>query len=92
MSETATTPRCPYTRSFRYIDGQYHITIGWAELTEIIDMLDDVWVFAEEATHGNDKLGEMFAALTDHIDGLREWTGWGGVPGKYLTAPAEVTA
>ena len=73
----------PPPRHLSYITGEYDIRIGYAELTEIIDMVFEVWDSLKlDAT--NEQIGDGFSELVEHIVGLREFTGWGGVAGKYL--------
>jgi len=75
--------KCPYSRHFSYATCQYTIAIGYAELTEIIEGLDDLWQRVED-THGpHEVIGDAFAAILGTVDAMREWTGWGGIPGKY---------
>lgn len=86
-------PRCPFSRHYSYRTEQYTIAVGWAELSEIIAMIDDLWEHVEAGVpKADDKTGAMFSALLDHVDGLREWTGWGGVPGQYLESPDPLLA
>lgn len=76
---------CPYGRSLHYHSMEYTIDVGWDELTEIIDMIDDLWMLVEtEHKPPSERVGEHFGSLLNHVTSLREWTGWGGVPGKYL--------
>jgi hypothetical protein len=76
-------PRCPYSRHFSYATEQYSIQVGFDELTEIMDKVFEVWDSLKlDAT--NERIGDGFNELVEHIAGLREWTGWGGIPWKYL--------
>jgi len=77
-------PKCPYSRTLSYATWEYSIHLGWAEMCDLMDKVDDLWQAVEdEWKPPSDKIGEMFGALMEHLDGLREWTGWGGVPGEY---------
>lgn len=82
-TETARPAKCPPSQSFSYVTGQYSIKLDYAGLTELLDEAYDLWdrVEAEGTTT---VIGDGFEALCAHIADLREFTGWGGVPGKLL--------
>lgn len=76
-------PRCPYSRHLSRITNEYTIQVGYKELSDIADRIVEVWdMLRLDAT--DEKIGTGFEALLAHVDSLREWTGWGGVPGKYV--------
>jgi hypothetical protein len=82
---TITAPAKRRSTSYSKITGETTIHIGYAELTEVMDMVFGVWDSLKlDAT--DERIGERFNDLVEHLDGLREWTGWGGVPGKLLAA------
>lgn len=75
---------CPYGRSLSYATNEYSLTIGYKELTGIMELVDQAWEAVEDAFPIGEALGEQFAAIMEHVESLRQWTGWGGVPGKYI--------
>lgn len=75
--------KCPYSRSLSYATMEYSIQLDYAGFTELLDMAYSVWDSLELDAR-NEKIGDGFEALVERISGLREWTGWAGVPGKYL--------
>lgn len=75
--------RCPYGRHFSKITGKYSVDIGYDDLTSIMDMVFTVWDSLRlDAT--DDKIGDAFKGLVEHVESFRQWTGWGGVPGEYV--------
>ena len=82
--EPATVPpRCPFSRSLSYSTWQYSVHLDYAGLTDLMDEVFDLWERVE-AEGTTEVIDDRFEALTNHIMGLREWTGWDGVPGEYL--------
>jgi hypothetical protein len=70
-------------RHLSYITGEYDIRIGYAELTVIMDKVFEVWDMLKlDAT--DERIGDGFSELVEHVADLRAFTGWGGVAGKYL--------
>lgn len=74
---------CKYPRHLSYVTWEYSIRIGYAELTGILDRIGALWDHLEDTGTMDNPAGDMFEALLDHIAGMREHTGWGGVPGKF---------
>lgn len=74
---------CKYPRHLSYVTWEYSIRIGYADLTELMDEVCDLWdrVEAEGTTT---VIGDGFEDLIAHIGRLRDWTGWDGVPGEFL--------
>lgn len=70
-------------RHLSYLTGEYDIRIGYAELTEIMDRVFEVWD-SLKLDAADELIGDGFSELVEHIMGLRAHTGWGGVAGKYL--------
>ena len=48
-----------------------------------MDKVFEVWD-SLKLDAANERIGDGFNSLVEHIAALREWTGWGGIPGKYL--------
>lgn len=73
---------CKYPRHLSYVTWEYSIRVGYADLTELMDEVCDLWdrVEAEGTTT---VIGDGFEALLDHVKEMREYTGWDGVPGKF---------
>jgi len=57
---------------------------GYADLTAIMERILDIWDHLEDRGHVDNDAGDMFESLLGHLSMTREWTGWGGVPGKLL--------
>jgi hypothetical protein len=68
-------------RHLSYITGEYSIRLGYAELTIIMDAIYDVWDSLETSGTMDNKAGDMVEALLERVAGLRNQTGWAGVPG-----------
>ena len=84
-------PRCPYSRHFSYITGQYYTEIGYDDFTELMDGLIDLWE-RTETIGTSEVIADGFEAMIDRIRSMREWTGWGGVPGIYTGEVVTVDA
>jgi len=76
-------PRCPFPRSFSYVTEQYSIELDYAAFDTLSAAVYDVWEATEQGKDQN-VIGDMFEALLERIDAMQAWTGWGGIPGKYL--------
>ena len=77
-------PKCPFPRSLCYVTGEYSIRLDYAGLTRLMEEVFALWDSLESSGVMDNKAGGMFEALLEHIGGLREWTGWDGVPGEFL--------
>ncbi len=76
--------RCPFGRHYSFATGQYSVGLGYEDLTRVMERILDVWDHLEEAGVMDDQARDMFESLLGHLSTTREWTGWGGVPGRYL--------
>jgi hypothetical protein len=74
---------CPFGRHHTF-DGQTRIVLGYEDLTKIMDRILDIWDHLEDRGHMTNEAGDMFEGLLGHLSMTRDYTGWGGVPGKYL--------
>jgi hypothetical protein len=74
---------CPFVRHHTF-DGQTSIMFGYADLTAIMERILDIWDHLEDHGHMTNEAGDLFESLLGHLHQTREWTGWDGVPGKYL--------
>jgi post-segregation antitoxin (ccd killing protein) len=79
---------CP-VGSLSCITGEYSVHLGYAELTDLMDEVFDLWDRVE-AAGTTTVIGDGFDDLIAHVERLRSWTGWGGVAGKYLRLPLYV--
>jgi hypothetical protein len=78
-AEPAARPR----RHLSYLTCEWSVELDYAALTDLMDHVFDLWDMLNlDAT--DEKIGDGFSALVEHIARLRDFTGWGGVPGKYL--------
>ncbi len=80
----AAPPPCPFGRRLSYATGQYSIMFGYEDLTRIMERILDIWDHLENRHVVDEEAGDMFESLLGHLDQTRAWTGWGGVPGKFL--------
>jgi len=80
----AAPPPCPFGRRLSYATGQYAIMFGYEDLTRVMERILDIWDRLEDRGAVDEEAGDMFEALLGHLGQTRAWTGWGGVPGKYL--------
>jgi hypothetical protein len=74
---------CPFGRHLSYATWEYSIQIGYADLTGILDQIEALWDHLEDTGTMDNPAGDMLEGLLDHIREMREWTGWGGVPGEF---------
>jgi hypothetical protein len=85
VSAAAEAPaKCPYNRHLSYITWQYSISLGYADLTLVMDGIDAIWQRVEDVHGPHEGIGDEFAAVLDLVERMREWTGWGGIPEKLL--------
>ena len=64
------------------LTSEYSIELNYDGLTALMDRVFAVWDSLKlDAT--DEEIGNGFEALVGHVAYLREWTGWGGVPGIY---------
>ena len=75
-------PGCP-VGSLSCITGEYSDELDYAGLSTLMDEVFAVWD-AVEAARPADEIGDLFEVAIMHIGRLRDFTGWGGVAGKYL--------
>jgi hypothetical protein len=47
-------------------------------------MVLEVWNYLEDHGCMTNEAGDMLECVTGRIMHMRDFTGWGGVPGKYL--------
>jgi hypothetical protein len=76
-------PRCPFGRHHTF-DGQTRIVFGYEDLTAIMERILDIWDYLEASGVTDAVAGDLFEGLLGHLEMTRRWTGWDGVPGKYL--------
>lgn len=79
----AAPPLCPFGRHHTF-DGQTSIVFGYADLTAVMDRVFDIWDHLERSGVMDNEAGDLFEGLLGHLEMTRRWTGWSGVPGKYL--------
>jgi hypothetical protein len=77
--------KCPYPRSLSYATWEYSIQLDYAGLTKLMDHVFEVWDLLNLDAK-DQKIGDAFEGLIEHVAELREWTGWGGVAGTYTGA------
>jgi hypothetical protein len=75
---------CPFGRHHTFDDGVTSIVFGYADITKIMERILDIWDHLEDHGHMTDEAGDLFEGLLGHLEMTRRWTGWDGVPGKYL--------
>jgi hypothetical protein len=68
-------PRCPYSRSYSKYTGEYHLLLGHEDLTRIGELVEQAWTATEETFPIGEAIGDRFAAIMEHIESLRQWTG-----------------
>ncbi len=62
-------------RSLSYLTGEYSIQLDYAGLTSLMDEVFALWDSLKlDAT--DEKIGEAFGALVEHVAYLRSFTGW----------------
>ena len=64
---------------------EWSVELDYAGLTALMDEVFALWDMLN-LDAADEKIGDGFEALVEHIGRLREWTGWGGVPEKLLEA------
>lgn len=71
-------------RSLSYLTMEWSVELDHAALTIIMDAVLDVWDHTERTNGPDEATAVKIEALVEHIARLRDWTGWGGVPEKFL--------
>jgi hypothetical protein len=67
--------------SFSYITGEYTVEVDYGQWTALMDQVFALWDRCLD-----ERLGDDFERLINHIAAWRKWTeqGWGGIPEKCL--------
>lgn len=76
-------PKCPYDRRLSYLTMEYSIMVDYAALTALMDGVFSAWDTVEDKGC-TEEMGNAFEALINQISAMQAWTGWGGIPEKYL--------
>ena len=75
-------PTAPSTHLSK-VTGEYSIQLDYAGLTCLMDQVFEVWDSLKLDAR-DEAIGNGFERLVNTVAALRNWTGWGGIPEKYL--------